>query len=510
MPFALLLRHAWLSPVCNSINCHIANRSGQTIFRKFPQAIIPEEISLDGKPLCPVCMYPASTASAPPCTLIPVQCVCGWMVHPKCLNRHKVQCQALQLSDPALAVNGDYQSARLLAFVGAQRQWDKLTYLVSHVDQFSTQIKRWKDMTTLANIVHEHLCHHIGRLATPSPDDLRWLLAILVVNAFTWQDCFLNRLGMAFDPIFALINHSCTPNCMAYIEGGVLRVIALRPLAKGDRLDVAYFNPQFPIPIRQAVLQSQYCFQCSCSACVSGLSPADTVQCPDCTKLHNASSPICAECGACIDGARALDVAESVQVSLASSLPVKCQKNPLEEEMSRYLVSLRILLAQPCLPFTREPVYSVLETLRKRYEDQGDYETAFVVGMVVCGAIVAPMELYSQNRVSPLMLYSSLSVACTGIDALRGSPVSEIHCIVKHLLQFCRIHSKRLRCKILNSVSNRAYHLLKQKSLVTFDQDELMNLQTALSSISCRFQRTIGNREISWDALTSFLVYSSS
>uniref|UniRef100_A0A060T3J9 ARAD1C34056p n=1 Tax=Blastobotrys adeninivorans TaxID=409370 RepID=A0A060T3J9_BLAAD len=455
-------------------------------------------------------MYPATTASASPCTLIPVQCGCGWMVHPRCLNRHKAQCQALQLSDPALAVNGDHQPARLLAYVGAQRQWDKLAYLVSHVDQFSTQSKRWKDMTTLANIVHEHLCRHIGKYATPSPDDLRWLLAILVVNAFTWQDCFLNRLGMAFDPIFSLINHSCTPNCMAYIEGGVLRVVAIRSLAKGDHLDVAYFNPQFPIPIRQAVLQRQYCFQCSCLACVSGLSPADTVQCPACTKLLIASSPNCSECGTRIDGARALDIAESVQVSLASSLPVKGQKNPLKEEMSRYLVSLRILLAQPCLPFTREPVYSVLETLRKRYEEQGDYETAFVIGMVICGAIIAPIELYSKNRVSPLMLYSSLSVVCTGIDALRGSPVSEIHCIVKYLLQFCRIHSKRLHCKMLKSVSKRAYYQLARESLVAHEQDELISLQAALSSISSRFQHTIFNRAISWDALMSFLLYSPS
>eukprot|EP00798_Chlamydomonas_sp_ICE-L_P026296 gene26296-17388_t len=71
-------------------------------------------------------------------------------------------------------------------------------------------------------------------------------------------------------PEFALLNHSCAPNTMHLIVGGVLLLRAARTIPEGEELTTSYLaTTRFaPVAERRTALSSQYGFHCNCRRCL--------------------------------------------------------------------------------------------------------------------------------------------------------------------------------------------------------------------------------------------------
>lgn len=71
----------------------------------------------------------------------------------------------------------------------------------------------------------------------------------------------------SIDLIFSLINNSCEPNASYFIEGRELRVRSVAPIKSGQEITVTYlgYNEEYNVvAYRQACLQEDYGFVCSC------------------------------------------------------------------------------------------------------------------------------------------------------------------------------------------------------------------------------------------------------
>ena len=109
------------------------------------------------------------------------------------------------------------------------------------------------------------------------------------------------------DALFArcsLLTHSCTPNA-AYrstwdnvADAPAVHVYALRGIAAGERLTVAYCNLVQSRPERQVALISRYGFVCTCQRCNEVVDDAVAVRCGMCNAgVLRAGDSVCASCG---------------------------------------------------------------------------------------------------------------------------------------------------------------------------------------------------------------------
>lgn len=72
----------------------------------------------------------------------------------------------------------------------------------------------------------------------------------------------------------ALFNHSCDPNCGIQYrtsDSGVslIRLVALKPIKKGDELAISYRNPFVRADVRRSELKKNFFFDCACPVCSS-------------------------------------------------------------------------------------------------------------------------------------------------------------------------------------------------------------------------------------------------
>lgn len=72
-------------------------------------------------------------------------------------------------------------------------------------------------------------------------------------------------------PQGALLNHSCSPNCILTYEGTVQVIRCIRSVSKGQELTHSYVDLCWPTSARQAHLSATYGFKCACTRCVDGL-----------------------------------------------------------------------------------------------------------------------------------------------------------------------------------------------------------------------------------------------
>ncbi|RHY37222.1 hypothetical protein DYB38_011304 [Aphanomyces astaci] len=75
--------------------------------------------------------------------------------------------------------------------------------------------------------------------------------------------------GLALFPRFSMLNHSCDPSgALAYLgDSPQISVFALKALAPGDEVTIAYIDTNMSFESRQAELQARYGFTCTCSRC---------------------------------------------------------------------------------------------------------------------------------------------------------------------------------------------------------------------------------------------------
>ncbi|BDA42915.1 probable histone-lysine N-methyltransferase Smyd1 at C-terminar half [Coccomyxa sp. Obi] len=72
-------------------------------------------------------------------------------------------------------------------------------------------------------------------------------------------------------PALSMLNHSCLPNCVFASCGTDMQVRAIRPVAAGEQLTVAYINLMEPRSIRARLLMETKHFACACERCSAPL-----------------------------------------------------------------------------------------------------------------------------------------------------------------------------------------------------------------------------------------------
>eukprot|EP01034_Spumella_vulgaris_P022297 gene22297-28413_t len=100
-------------------------------------------------------------------------------------------------------------------------------------------------------------------------------------NNFGVTDDLLACVGVGVYPHAALLNHSCTPNCVLRYSllpsGPLLEIVALRDIGAGEELCHSYCDCTFPRALRQHNLRSTFGFDCHCELCSTSSSPHEHV-----------------------------------------------------------------------------------------------------------------------------------------------------------------------------------------------------------------------------------------
>jgi len=75
--------------------------------------------------------------------------------------------------------------------------------------------------------------------------------------------------GRAVYPSASLFNHDCAPNCESVQQGagGLMEIIARRPIPAGTELCIKYIDCDVPVSARRQELQRSYHFFCRCERC---------------------------------------------------------------------------------------------------------------------------------------------------------------------------------------------------------------------------------------------------
>lgn len=92
----------------------------------------------------------------------------------------------------------------------------------------------------------------------------------LLINSITLVTQTFDPIGIAFDPLASLINHSCDPNSVMIFNGRSLSVRALKEISKGEEITISYIDNTSPTHKRQGELAERYFFECGCLRCTSG------------------------------------------------------------------------------------------------------------------------------------------------------------------------------------------------------------------------------------------------
>jgi SET and MYND domain-containing protein len=77
-------------------------------------------------------------------------------------------------------------------------------------------------------------------------------------------------VGLCFEPLIALANHSCTPNAAIVFDGRKIMLRALNPIKKGEQVFISYIDNTERRATRQAELREEYFFGCGCVKCTKG------------------------------------------------------------------------------------------------------------------------------------------------------------------------------------------------------------------------------------------------
>lgn len=127
------------------------------------------------------------------------------------------------------------------------------------------------------------------------------------VNSFRITDAGGDEIGIGFDPLLGMANHSCAPNASLEFDGRCAVLTALKHIEEGEEITISYIGqsslPRLPISFtqtrlpfsvkpkltthtdttqpraaRQAFLQEHYYFTCACPACTTPSTPPIAVK----------------------------------------------------------------------------------------------------------------------------------------------------------------------------------------------------------------------------------------
>jgi hypothetical protein len=92
----------------------------------------------------------------------------------------------------------------------------------------------------------------------------------VLTNSLTLVTPTFDPIGVCFDPLAALANHSCDPNAFVVMDGPVISFRALNDIPKDQEITISYVDATNPFHRRQHELQSRHYFQCTCPKCEKG------------------------------------------------------------------------------------------------------------------------------------------------------------------------------------------------------------------------------------------------
>jgi hypothetical protein len=98
----------------------------------------------------------------------------------------------------------------------------------------------------------------------------------MITNAFRATLADDSPVGLCFEPILALANHSCSPNAVVMFDGRSVALRALEPVSKGEQLFISYITTTEDRLSRQTTLKQRYFFDCQCEKCSKDESPYST------------------------------------------------------------------------------------------------------------------------------------------------------------------------------------------------------------------------------------------
>jgi hypothetical protein len=92
-------------------------------------------------------------------------------------------------------------------------------------------------------------------------------------NAFRATSAGSDPVGLCFEPVIALANHSCLPNAAIVFDGRRILLRALDPIKKDNQIFISYVDGTQRRATRQAELKEAYFFTCMCKKCAKDETP---------------------------------------------------------------------------------------------------------------------------------------------------------------------------------------------------------------------------------------------
>ncbi|RLV88609.1 SET domain and MYND-type zinc finger protein 6 [Meyerozyma sp. JA9] len=109
------------------------------------------------------------------------------------------------------------------------------------------------------------------------------ILCLAAINSSTMMNENFEQVGMAFDPTFSLINHSCVPNLYSIpISLNEISFVATSPIKAGSEVFTSYCFNGYPTEVRRRSLESRFYFTCKCLICRNKKNFFLSYNCPNC------------------------------------------------------------------------------------------------------------------------------------------------------------------------------------------------------------------------------------
>lgn len=72
--------------------------------------------------------------------------------------------------------------------------------------------------------------------------NLKLITLKLRANAFTLSSETEEDLGIIFDPLLSMANHSCRPNAFVVVSARTVTIRCLRPINEGEEIVISYIG----------------------------------------------------------------------------------------------------------------------------------------------------------------------------------------------------------------------------------------------------------------------------
>ena len=251
------------------LRVQIDDVKGRSLVTQVP--ISAGQLVLSEKPVAVVLATedPLATASASPCTPARLQEIadqysCSFELLVMVVKLHMWQ-QSTQQAKVEGEEGGD--AVADLPLYRKEGAWlcatvQGLAALEDHLDK---QAAGWVGSLTDAS-------HALAGLlpGSPTPASLLSLAAKINVNSYGILSPSGSSLGFCMLPaVGLLVNHSCDPNCLYYFdfEDGTMKYRAVRGIAAGEEVTVAYIDTVMSTTARGLALLSTKHFRCACARC---------------------------------------------------------------------------------------------------------------------------------------------------------------------------------------------------------------------------------------------------